>query len=236
LRGQRAHLLASPGRYRALTALWLLMPGTPMLFQGQEFAASSPFFYFADLPAPLDEAVRKGRAEFLSQFPSIASAAAQAALPDPGDPLTFERSKLDLAERTRHAEAYALHADLLRLRREDAVFSAQGANGLDGAVLGPECFLLRFFGDARGNTPGNGSGGGAGDRLLLVNLGVQQLVRPAPEPLLAPPEGERWRRIWASEALRYGGDELPELGREPWTLPARAAMVLASVPDREATR
>ena len=240
LRGQRAHLLASPGRYRALTALLLLMPGTPMLFQGQEFAASSPFFYFADLPAPLDEAVRKGRAEFLSQFPSIASAAAQAALTDPGDPLTFERSKLDLAERTRHAEAYALHADLLRLRREDPVFSAQGANGLDGAVLGPESFVLRFFGGGSGNGSGDGSpdgsGRGAGDRLLLVNLGTQQLLRPAPEPLLAPPEGERWQRIWVSEALRYGGDELPELGREPWTLPARAAMVLASVPDREATR
>ena len=46
--GLRCHMLTSPGRYRAMTALMLLGPGTPMLFQGQEFAASSPFYYFAD--------------------------------------------------------------------------------------------------------------------------------------------------------------------------------------------
>ena len=47
-RGYRLHRLTSPGRYRALTAFLLLAPGTPMLFQGQEFAASSPFLFFAD--------------------------------------------------------------------------------------------------------------------------------------------------------------------------------------------
>src|SRR5439155_13894401 len=46
--GRRMHQLTSPGRWRAMTAFWLLAPGTPMLFQGQEFAASSPFLYFAD--------------------------------------------------------------------------------------------------------------------------------------------------------------------------------------------
>jgi maltooligosyltrehalose trehalohydrolase len=48
LRGQRVHRLTSPARLRALTALLLLGPATPMLFQGQEFWASSPFLYFAD--------------------------------------------------------------------------------------------------------------------------------------------------------------------------------------------
>src|SRR6185436_13154064 len=38
LRGLRVHQLAGPGRYRALTAALLLLPGTPLLFQGQEFA------------------------------------------------------------------------------------------------------------------------------------------------------------------------------------------------------
>ena len=97
-----------------MTALLLLGPATPMLFQGQEFAASSPFLYFADLPPELAKLVRAGRAEFLAQFPSLAGAEAQAALPDPADRLTFERSKLDLGERERHAGAYALHLDLLR--------------------------------------------------------------------------------------------------------------------------
>ena len=67
-RGERCHKLASPGRYRAVTALWLLSPGTPMLFQGQEFASNNPFFYFADYEGELKGFVKKGRAESLMQF------------------------------------------------------------------------------------------------------------------------------------------------------------------------
>src|SRR5262249_45066056 len=55
--GRRVHELASPGRTRALTALLLLAPSTPMLFQGQEFAASSPFVFFADHKTGLAAAV-----------------------------------------------------------------------------------------------------------------------------------------------------------------------------------
>src|SRR5204863_9864015 len=70
-RGLRGHQLTSPGRWRAMTALLLLSPGTPMLFQGQEFSASSPFLYFADFEEELAAAVRTGRREFLTQFPSL---------------------------------------------------------------------------------------------------------------------------------------------------------------------
>ena len=72
-----------------------------------------------------------------------------AALPDPSDPETFERCKLDFAERGRHASIYAMHRDLIRLRRRDPVFRAQRPRGVDGAVLGPEAFVLRFFGASR---------------------------------------------------------------------------------------
>src|SRR5205807_5039175 len=71
--GLRCHQLTSPGRYRALTALTVLAPGTPMLFMGQEFACSAPFLYFADHNPELAKVVRKGRAEFLGQFPSLAA-------------------------------------------------------------------------------------------------------------------------------------------------------------------
>ena len=111
-----------------MTALTLLGPGTPMLFQGQEFAASSPFFYFADHNQELAELVRKGRAEFLSQFRSLATPGIQAVLVNPGDLQTFERSKLDLSERETHSAIYEMHRDLLRLRREDATF-ARSARG-----------------------------------------------------------------------------------------------------------
>src|SRR5205814_4708755 len=70
-RGLRGHQLASAARWRAMTAFMLLAPGTPMLFQGQEMASSAPFLYFADFSGELADAIRKGRAEFLTQFPSI---------------------------------------------------------------------------------------------------------------------------------------------------------------------
>ena len=79
-----------------MTAVLLLMPTTPMLFQGQEFAASTPFLYFADVGPELAEAVRKGRAEFLRQFPSFIDYEARGLVDDPSDPVTFERCKLDL--------------------------------------------------------------------------------------------------------------------------------------------
>ncbi|MDQ3920294.1 MAG: malto-oligosyltrehalose trehalohydrolase, partial [Acidobacteriota bacterium] len=137
-RGLRAHALASPARLRALTALLLVAPSTPMLFQGQEFASSAPFLYFADYGhAPeLARKVRRGRAEFLAQFRSVATREMRARLVDPGDREPFEKCKLDFAERESHGEVYEMHRDLLRLRREDAVFGAQRKGGLDGAVLG----------------------------------------------------------------------------------------------------
>jgi maltooligosyltrehalose trehalohydrolase len=214
-RGYRRHLLTSPGRYRAMTALMLLGPGTPMLFQGQEFGASAPFLFFADHEPELARLVRRGRAEFLTQFPGLATPEMQAQLPDPADPATFERSKLDFGEREGHAEMYALHQDLLRLRRQDPVLRSQRPGGLDGAVVAAEALVLRYF-DAD-----------HGDRLLLVNLGRELTVDPAPEPLLAPPVGVAWEVQWSSEDPRYGGFGTPPVeGEEGWHLPGESALVL----------
>jgi maltooligosyltrehalose trehalohydrolase len=216
-RGLRCHALTSPGRFRAMTALLLLAPGTPMLFQGEEFAASSPFLFFADHNKELAPLVRTGRAKFLQQFRSVAAAEMQALLPAPADPQTFERCKLDLSERQRHAGVYALHRDLLKLRRDDPVFRAQRPRGLDGAVLADEAFVLRFFGDNHD------------DRLLLVNLGRDLHLDPAPEPLLAPPEGRGWEVLCSSEEPRYDGSGTAALETEEnWRIPGHAAVVLRS--------
>jgi maltooligosyltrehalose trehalohydrolase len=214
-RGERVHQLTGPGRYRAMTALLLLAPSTPMLFQGQEFAASTPFYYFADHNAELARLVRKGRFEFLQQFRGLAKPDMQKCLADPESTKTFERCKLDLSERQSHAGAYALHRDLLRLRREDPAFQAQRPSGVDGAVLGPEAFLLRFFGKD------------GDDRLLVVNLGRDLHLDPAPEPLLAPPLDTCWDTLWSSEDPRYGGCGTPPLDTEEnWGIPGNAAVVL----------
>jgi maltooligosyltrehalose trehalohydrolase len=217
--GLRCHQLTSPGRYRAMTALMLLGPGTPMLFQGQEFGASSPFYFFADHNEQLAEMVRRGRAEFLSQFPRIACPEIQVRLPDPSDPRSFEHSKLDLSERQRHAETYRLHRDLLTLRRQDLALRSQRAGGIDGAVLDSEAFVIRYFADDDL------------DRLLVVNLGRDLHLHPAAEPLLAPPEQMQWDILWSSEHPCYGGSGTPPLETEKgWRILAEAAVVLFPKP------
>jgi maltooligosyltrehalose trehalohydrolase len=221
-RGLRSHQTASPARLRAMTALVLLGPGTPMLFQGQEFAASAPFLYFADHVEELAAKVRAGRREFLAQWRSLALPEWDTCFADPADPRTFERCKLDHAERDTHVEAARLHRDLLRLRREDAVVSAQAGHGMDGAVLGTDALLLRLFAP-------DGL-----DRLIVVNFGRDLHLDPAPEPLLAPPEGRRWRVLWSSEDRAYGGCGTVHPDTEDnWQLPGEAAIVLA--PGERAT-
>ncbi len=219
-RGARCHLLTDPGRLRAMTALLLLAPGTPMLFQGQEFGASSPFLFFADHQPELAKLIHKGRIEFLSQFPSLAAGEMLSRFADPCDRATFERSKLVPTERERHPEIYALHRDLLRLRHEDAVFRRQRRRGVDGAVLGPDAFVLRFFGE-KGD-----------DRLLLVNFGRDLALDVAPEPLLAPPDATNWVVLWTSENPDYGGSGTPPLETsENWRIPGHAAVVMKPEPS-----
>lgn len=197
LRGLRLHQVTGAGRFRALTALALLSPQIPLLFQGQEFAASTPFRYFADHEPELSARVAEGRRQFLSQFSTVAMPESAGCFAMPNEPGTFRGSKLDPAERSRHREASALHADLLRVRRENPAITAPAK--IDGAVLGPEAFVIRYFavdGD---------------DRLLLVNLGPDLLFNPAPEPLLSPRLHRGWRILWSSEAPAYGGGGTPPM-------------------------
>ncbi|MDQ3282678.1 MAG: malto-oligosyltrehalose trehalohydrolase [Acidobacteriota bacterium] len=211
-RGDRIDKLTSPGRLRAITALMLLQPQTPMLFQGQEFASSAPFVFFADHKPELAEKVRKGRREFVEQFPSLKGFD----LPLPDERATFEMCKLDHKERETHAPVVALHRDLLSLRRE-APFSAQRKDLIEGSVLADECLALRWFAED--------------ERLLIVNFGPSLQLDPAPDPLLAPPPGfERWSILWSSEDARYGGNGMPQPDcEENWRITAHSAVLLKPV-------
>lgn len=215
LRGQRIHQLAHPGAYRALTALLLLSPGTPLIFQGEEFGSSAPFVFFADHNPELAKLVRAGRKEFLCQFPSICEASQVLARIAPESEKTFLSCKLDFTERVSHATHYQLHRDLLQLRKTDPVFSAQTRGAVDGAVLNPHAFLLRYFGREHG------------DRLLLMNLGRDLELAPIPEPLLAPPHGQEWALRWSSEDPQYGGNGTPPVQMHgQWVIPGYSAIVV----------
>ena len=216
-RGERPNLLATQGKHRAMTALLMLMPGTPMLFQGQEFGATTPFLYFCDHRAEIAKRVREGRAKFLAQFRSLSLAEMQTVFADPGNPHTFEMSKLDFDERGRNAGVYQLHQDLIALRRGDAVFANPQPGAVDGAVLSAAAFVLRYFSQDHG------------DRLLVVNLGTDLYLCPSPEPLLAPVRGRRWHVIWSSEDPKYGGlGTFPPDAEDNWRIPGNAAVVLSS--------
>lgn len=216
-RGERPNLLATRGKYRAMTALLMLMPGTPMLFQGQEFGATTPFLYFCDHKAEISKLVREGRAKFLGQFRSLSLPEMQPVFADPGNPHTFESAKLDFTERGKNAAAYQLHKDLIALRRTDPVFSNPRPHATDGAVLSREAFVLRYFSES------------AGDRLLVVNLGTDLYLSPSPEPLLAPPFEKSWHVIWSSEDPKYGGlGTFPPDADDNWRIPGNAAVVLSS--------
>jgi maltooligosyltrehalose trehalohydrolase len=122
-----------------------------------------------------------------------------------------------------HSEVLALHRDLLRLRREDATI--RGGNQrvrIDGVVLGPEAFALRWF-----DPEGEGD-----DRLMLVNLGIELRLPVTAEPLLAPPEDRNWKVLWSSEDPRYGGfgTAPPETEEHNWRLVAHVAVVMTPVP------
>ena len=216
--GKRCHTLTSPGRFRALTTLLLLSPQTPLLFQGQEFAASTPFFYFADHGPDLASEVKRGRAEFLTQFRRLDHSGLADEIPDPADPTTFERCILDFNDRQTHAGVYRLHQDLIALRKFDPAFQQQRPRSVDGAVLGEQAFALRFF-----------AADGA-DRLLLVNLGCDLHLDQAPEPLLAPPAGHGWDILFSSEDRSYGGDGTPAIETaDGWHVMGEAAIVLSPV-------
>jgi maltooligosyltrehalose trehalohydrolase len=113
-RGERLSMLVSPLQLKAIAALTLLSPFVPLLFQGEEWGAKTPFLYFTDHQNPeLGKAVSEGRRREFASF------AWEGDIPDPQDPDTFERSKLDWSElaQPEHAELLQWYTELIRIRR-----------------------------------------------------------------------------------------------------------------------
>jgi maltooligosyltrehalose trehalohydrolase len=112
--------------YCAASVLLLFSPATPLVFMGQEWAASSPFLFFSDHEGALGVAVRQGRREEFKSFAAFADPNARLRIPDPQEKTTFEQSKLNWDERTAepHARVLATYRAMLALRRNDPVLSA----------------------------------------------------------------------------------------------------------------
>jgi glycogen operon protein len=184
--GERLHHIASLADYAAASMLLLFLPMTPLLWMGQEWAASSPWQYFTDHPPALGELVTAGRRAEFSGFPAFRDEARREAIPDPQAESTFLASKLrwDERERPPHADVLALYRALLRLRRDDPVLARADRRHLSVETDGAHLRVRRWT--------------DAGERLLVVDFSPEAA---APDPRAPEP---RWSLV-----LDSGGPGLP---------------------------
>ena len=124
--------------YCVASALLLFLPMTPLIFMGQEWAASSPFLFFTDHDEELGALVTAGRRREFASFSAFADAERRSKIPDPQSKDTFERSKIDWQQSKLepHARVQALYRELLALRRDPAFKLTGGRSGLSAQASG----------------------------------------------------------------------------------------------------
>jgi 1,4-alpha-glucan branching enzyme len=172
--GERLHQLTSEQALRAATAMLLLAPAPPLLFMGQELVAERPFLFFCDFGTDLARSVTEGRRREFARFAQFADEAARQAIPDPNDPDTFARCRLDWREpdAPAHRAWLELHRALLALRHAEIIprLKGIGGNAASAQLLGETGLMVRW-------TLGDGS-----LLTLLANLGDDPLSGPIPLP------------------------------------------------------
>ncbi len=206
--GDRIHHLShvSDAQFRAASMLLLTLPMSPLLFMGQEWAASTPFAFFSDHHGELGAAVTEGRKK---EFESFASFVDEDVL-DPQAKQTFELAKLNWAEQEsgEHAKTLALYRTLLHLRRSDPVLQNRDRHNLTAGSAGNNDLLW-----TRTVTS-------AGERLLLWNLSAKDLTLATLSlPFALPPR------------VILGSEPLTELSQTllSQTLPAHQAVLLGNL-------
>jgi malto-oligosyltrehalose trehalohydrolase len=134
--GERLGRLAAPEALKAAIAVLLLAPQVPLLFMGEEWNAAEPFLFFCDFEPALAGTVREGRRSEFSRFARYREQTARLLIPDPTDPATFERSRLDwhAAEREPHRSWLQLYRQLLAIRHREIAPRLPGTRGIDYAA------------------------------------------------------------------------------------------------------
>lgn len=202
--GERLEHLIPPAQYRAAALLLCLSPYPPLLFMGQEWAASTPFRFFTAHGGELGAAVAAGRRREFAGHGSFGSADAVA---DPEAEATFASSKLDWNERRAPAHRAVLNLYTAALRERRFALRAAGLRrGGWRATDHGELVAVRYSSPER-------------EFLLLTVLAAGAPPAAALPPELAPPAGRSWRPILHSEEDRFGGSLATiETGTavEPW--------------------
>jgi maltooligosyltrehalose trehalohydrolase len=212
--GDRLNHEISLDRYRVASTLLLAAPETPLLFMGQEFAASTPFLFFTDHPEELGKLVTEGRRKEFAGFKAFDDVRMRETIPDPQAESTFLASKLEWSEPETHPGTLALYRALLRLRRDDPVLSVNDRRQTDAFAASAQIVVIhRWVGDEQ--------------RVLVANFGQAVEV---PRAWLERVEGgpdDGWELMVSTDEARFGGE-----GRQPDIDVERRAL---SMPPRTAT-
>ncbi len=144
--GERLPALADPLALQAATALLLLCPQIPLLFMGEEWAATAPFLFFTDHNAELAPLVTQGRRKEFAHFAAFQDPAKRETIPDPNAESTFRQSIPDLTEASRppHDAMLALHRRLLALRHSRIVPHLPGAKALGAHAVADAAVVARW--------------------------------------------------------------------------------------------
>lgn len=191
--GERLNHQIELNAYRAVSVLLLCSPATPLLFMGQEWAASSPFLYFTDHNPELGKLVTTGRRAEFARF----SAFAGTEVPDPQARETYDQSKLRWDERgvQPYANILQLYRDLLLLRRTRPALHNAAREQCEAVALDDDTLALR----RTTNNP-------AETILVVVHLGKDNgEVDLTAYELTRPPVQTGWQLLLDSETAAYGG-------------------------------
>jgi maltooligosyltrehalose trehalohydrolase len=194
--GDRLNHAVSGAAFRAASALLLLGPGTPLIFQGQEWAASAPFLFFTDHEAELGKLVTEGRRAEFAHFAAFSDSGQE--VPDPQALATFENSKLnwDEIKQGEHAQMLAFYRDLLALRREAPLLRQRIRANITIKIIGDNIIAIRY------QKPDT-----AEALLVLINLDPAMELALDRHELTLPPDGTRWEAALVSNDRKYGGQE-----------------------------
>ncbi len=212
--GERLAHLIDRERYLVASAVLLLVPETVLLFQGQEFASSSPFQFFTDHNPELGKLVTEGRRKEFAGFAAFADPERRKRIPDPQAEQTFRRSVLDWSERERpgHADVLSLYQTFLTLRREDPVLRHQDRSETRARALAADLLAIRRW---HGDT----------ERLLFANFGdAPATLADGNLEAVGIKETGAWQRLYATPNATA---EDPVLDLSLVTLPPRSALLLA---------
>lgn len=192
--GDRLNATIGLDAYRAASALLLLSPYTPLLFQGQEWAASTPFLFFTDHNQELGKLITQGRRQEFAHFTGFSGDT----VPDPQARATFEQSKLNWAELDQpgHQEILALYRALLVLRQSLAVLHDPHRANFKALKIDQDSVAFRYYGSE--DQP---------DLLVVVNLKGPLDFNLAEAVIGQLPAKRQWEARLTTDDPAYGGPQ-----------------------------